>query len=133
MEAEGPQSADHYGASAVVSDEPLSVSFDDEGDLRLVVECIYGSRRKVLHARVSTKVLKLASPVFATMFRPGFQEGNSLQSQPQSGSGSRATDTFDLPVIHLYEDNTWAMEVLLNALHFRCDRIPSKLEIPVLS
>jgi len=89
--------------------------------------------RHVLHAWVLTKVLKLASPVFASMFRPGFQEGNSLQSQPQSGSGSRATDTSDLPVIHLYEDNPFAMEVLLNALHFRCHRITSKLEFPMLS
>ena len=63
---------------------------------------------------VSSKVLSLASPVFAALVGPGFREGNNIQRG-------------DCPVIELLDDDPAAMSIVCNLLHFRYDPVPTHL------
>jgi hypothetical protein len=56
--------------------------------------------------QVSTKVLSLASPVFAKMFGPNFAEGTKIRNG-------------ELVNIKLEDDDGSAMEIILNLLHYR--------------
>ena len=100
--------------------QPISVNgetikIDPAGDILLHV----GSSEFNVHLLVSSKVLSLASPVFATMLKPQFKEGNSLIS----GTSCE---------IPLPEDDPEAMTLLCNCLHFRVDQIPKNVGFPTL-
>lgn len=56
--------------------------------------------------RVSSKVLRLASPVFVSMFNPYFREGQALLHG-------------QCPVIELEDDDPQLIGLVLNVLHYR--------------
>jgi hypothetical protein len=56
--------------------------------------------------RISSKVLRLASPAFDSMFSPYFKEGQTLPKR-------------ELPVIELEDDDPLLMGLILNVLHYR--------------
>ena len=72
------------------------------------------------HLLVSSKVLSLASPVFAAMFTHGFREGENLSS-----SSPR--------LIPLPDDDPAALTLLCKILHFRTADIPTTLEVVALA
>ncbi|KAH8600089.1 hypothetical protein B0O99DRAFT_682550 [Bisporella sp. PMI_857] len=80
------------------------ISFDDEGDALLEVADLDMVQR--IPCRVSTKVLSLASPVFAKLFGPDFKEGRSIRSG-------------QLDPIFLEEDDAQVMKIILGALHYK--------------
>lgn len=87
--------------------EPITNSaqpqvIDPDGDTILVL----GSGKEIVTLRVSSKVLVLASPVFAAMFSPKFSEGSILLSAGRNEIPLPEDD---------YEAMTWICEVL----HFR--------------
>jgi len=92
-------------------DEASVINIDPNGDTILEVSCPNG--KTCLH--VSSKVLTLASPVFAKMFNSRFKEG--LGNCSTSGK---------LP-IPLPDDNAEAFIVLCNAIHYRTDEVPRTL------
>lgn len=94
------------------------VTADPEGDVILAVINEEGAGR-TRDFLASSKLLKLASPVFAKMFAPCFREGTALQSSSQT-----------CPTIQLEEDNPDAMELLLRALHFDTEKIPETAPSP---
>lgn len=65
---------------------------------------------------VSSKVLKLASPVFSVMLGPSFREGQ------RSASGT-------LDPIPLPDDDAEAMTVLCHILHFNYSALPDKVNL----
>lgn len=75
---------------------------DPNGDVILAV----GPEDAVKQIRVATKVLSLASPVFAVMFGPQWAEGQGLS-------------TIDPPSVRLKEDDPDAMQCMLSVLHYR--------------
>lgn len=58
--------------------------------------------------RVSSKVLRLACPVFARMLSPSFKEGHELLQD-------------DRAVIELEDDDPSLMELIMNILHYQAD------------
>ncbi|KAK0642145.1 hypothetical protein B0T16DRAFT_462149 [Cercophora newfieldiana] len=85
-------------------------TIDPEGDVILHVSDDKSNREFL----VSSKILTLASPVFAKMFGPHFQEGIALRSSQGSST------------VRLEEDNPDAMGILLAALHFQTEAIPGE-------
>ncbi|XHG06613.1 hypothetical protein AWENTII_009800 [Aspergillus wentii] len=77
---------------------PYLDQLDPDGDVILVVE-----ESKFL---VSSKVLGLASPVFAALFSRKFSEGTQLVENSR-------------PEITLKDDNPDAMRIILRVLHFK--------------
>lgn len=86
---------------------------DETNDLTLLD--VYGdavlyfeesNNHKTFQFRISTKVLGLASPVFAKMFGPDFEEGYRIRRE-------------ECPLIKLQDDDAPAMEIILTALHYR--------------
>ena len=85
---------------------------DPAGDLLLVLENDEdGWTQTQLSIRVSSKVLSLASPVFAAILSPKFAEGQALL---------KATSP-ETPSISLPDDNSEAVIWLCKALHFKQD------------
>lgn len=84
---------------------------DPAGDLLLVLETAEDGRPTQSSIRVSSKVLSLASPVFAAMLSPRFAEGQALLT-----STSPEISSISFP-----DDNSEAMIWLCKALHFRKD------------
>lgn len=72
------------------------------------------------HLLVSSKVLSLASLVFAAMFTHGFREGENLSS-----SSPR--------LIPLPDDDPAALTLLCKILHFRTAHIPTTMEVAALA
>jgi hypothetical protein len=98
--------------------QPLSeeiVNIDSGGDVLFIVGC----DQLIARLLVSSKVLSLASPVFAAMFSPRFKEGSSLDPACPS----------EVP---LPDDDPEAMTLLCNCLHFRTDHIPRNVEFSLL-
>ena len=87
----------------------LSKDCDPAGDLVLKL----GSGDEVTSIRVHSKVLSLASPVFASMLSPRFAEGQALEDNKGTVD---STTTIDLP-----DDDPEAMSWLCGALHFKED------------
>ncbi|KAL5401418.1 hypothetical protein PMIN03_011532 [Paraphaeosphaeria minitans] len=79
---------------------------DPDGDV--ILKCQNRDDHLTRAFRVSSKVLRLASPVFAGMFRPQFEEGNSLLQR-------------EYAVVELKEDDAAIMSVILQIVHFRCN------------
>ena len=93
---------------------------DPTRDLLLLVGS-EGSEQKLI--RVSSKVLGLASRVFAIMLGPRFAEGHVLSDQESSTAGGKPT----LPlIIALPEDDPEAMSWFCNGIHLRQHLIPSR-------
>lgn len=86
---------------------------DPNGDVILVV----GPEGVVKQLRVATKVLNLASPVFAVMFGPQWAEGQALSST-------------NPPNVRLQDDDPDAMQCMLSVLHYR-RVLTKKLPLPV--
>jgi len=86
---------------------------DPNGDMILVV----GPEDVVKQIRVATKVLSLASPVFAVMFGPQWAEGQALSFTNPSN-------------VRLPNDDPDAMQCMLSVLHHRRD-LTQKLPLPV--
>ena len=95
-----------------------SIDADPDGDLVLKV----GSGDEVTLIRVQSKVLRLASPVFAAMLSPRFAEGQALED---SKAIVDSTTTIDLP-----DDDPTAMSFLCRTLHFKEDAAQRKLYSP---
>jgi hypothetical protein len=83
-----------------------STSPDPDGDVLL--RCKDQDTGSTKLFRVSSKVLRLASPVFANMFGPHFQEGHELR---QDGC----------LVVELEEDDAPLMKIILDVLHYQAD------------
>lgn len=95
---------------------------DPEGDVRLIVGSpgdtsastnTVGSISGVLQILSSSRVLSLASNVFAALFSPKYQEGVRLATDKTSGKKSDPTS------IHLYDDNGEALWKLCLILHHK--------------
>ena len=71
---------------------------DPEGDLILV--------RGKTELQVSSKVLRLASPVFTALFGPSFAEGQNTSGKTSS--------------IELHDDDEDSMHVMCTVLHHKC-------------
>lgn len=102
----------------MVPPQPVSeemVKIDSDGDVLFIVS----SDKPTARLLVSSKVLSLASPVFAAMFSPRFKEGSSLNPGCPS----------EVP---LPEDDPEAMTLLCNCLHFRTDHIPRNVDFSLL-
>ena len=86
---------------------PPQYNVDPAGDLILLV----GQEENQIPIRVSSKVLGLASPVFATMFGPRFLEGHVLANQAR----------FSIPSFSLPDEDPEAMTWFCRALHLQVD------------
>ena len=87
----------------------LSNDCDPAGDIVLKV----GSKDEATLIRVHSKVLSLASPIFATMLSPRFAEGQALEENK---------GTVDSPTaIDLPDDDPEAMSLICRILHFKED------------
>ena len=84
---------------------------DPAGDVLLVLETDEDGILTQSPIRVSSKVLSLASPVFAKMLSPKFAEGQAL----------RNATSLETPPISLPDDDPEAMIWLCKALHFTKD------------
>ncbi|RPB11921.1 hypothetical protein P167DRAFT_606075 [Morchella conica CCBAS932] len=82
---------------------------DPQGDV------VINTSAKGFSLLVSSKILSVASPVFAAMFSPHFREGNSLATAP-------APITIDL-----LEDAPEALENICNVLHYKHDLVTVKM------
>ncbi|KAK1753836.1 hypothetical protein QBC47DRAFT_303526 [Echria macrotheca] len=106
-------------AVGAAPDEKLIV--DPDGDVILAVSPVTtGTEKKSGPPRrflASSKILKLASPVFTKMFSPSFREGAALESET-------------CPVIQLGEEDLDAMELLLRAVHFDTDKVSKTEQTP---
>jgi hypothetical protein len=94
------------------------IEIDRHGDvtLQLTKNLDSGSDDGMRSILVSSKVLALASPVFAAMLSPRFREGQ------RSASGT-------LDPIPFPEDDAEAMTVLCHIFHFNYAAIPAKAEL----
>ena len=86
-----------------------SIDADPAGDLVLKV----GSGDEVTLIRVHSRVLSLASPVFAAMLSPRFAEGQVLENSKAMVDSTT--------IINLPDDDPTAMILLCKTLHFRED------------
>ncbi|KAH6663029.1 hypothetical protein B0J14DRAFT_645075 [Halenospora varia] len=77
---------------------------DPDGDAILKVQD--QDNHSTTYFQVSSKVLRLVSPVFVGMFSPYFQEGQELLRG-------------EFPVIELKDDDALLMGLILNVLHYR--------------
>ncbi|PVH93495.1 hypothetical protein DM02DRAFT_541440, partial [Periconia macrospinosa] len=77
---------------------------DPKGDV--LFQCKDQSSDTLVTFSVSSKVLKLASPVFRAMFGPQFKEGHQLLQGEST-------------VVKLEEDDAALMGIIFNILHFR--------------
>ena len=87
--------------------ETTTHNADTSGDLMLVV----GPDKQVIQA--SSKVLSLASPVFARMLGPRFMEGQSLL-----GKGSLRNSAVSPTELRLPDDDPEAMILFCDTIHF---------------
>ena len=87
----------------------LSNDCDPAGDLVLKL----GSSDEVTLIRVQSRVLSLASPVFAAMLSPRFAEGKALED---SAGMAKSLTAIDLP-----DDDPRAMGFICRLLHFKED------------
>ena len=97
---------------------PPQYDMDPAGDLILLV----GQVENQIPIRVSSKVLGLASRVFATMFGPRFLEGHVLANQARF-----STPSFSLP-----EEDPEAMTWFCRALHLQVDGNETGLSLGLL-
>src|SRR4051794_17173232 len=81
-----------------------SLGPDPDGDL--VLKCQDHDTGITMLFRVSSKVLRLASPVFVGMLSPCFREGQSLLQG-------------ECPVVELEDDDASMMSLIINILHYQ--------------
>ena len=92
------------------------VDADPNGDTEVILMMKNTEKHSI---RVSSKVLSLASPVFAALLGPNFAEGNVSASVPE------------LRKVILPEDDPMAMTWIFWALHFH-QRATSEVELKLL-
>ena len=93
---------------------------DPAGDIVLKL----GSGDKTTFIRVHSKVLSLASPVFAAMMSPRYAEGQALEDNKGRVD---STTTIDLP-----DDDPVAMTFLCEILHFKEDAARQPCYLPFI-
>lgn len=98
----------HVGSEAEVNVPPPRCYIDLEGDLCLVVGSLGAE------FVVCSKTMARSSPFWKKMLYGDFAEGKKSQSRGGKGEW----------VVKLPEDNSIAMEIILNIIHGRFDRIP---------
>lgn len=94
---------------------------DPAGDLMLLV----GPDKALI--RASSKVLSLASPVFAKMLGPHFPEGGSLSEQGSLGNSAVCSTKVTLP-----DDDPEAMILFRDTVHFT-KRATRDIALPLLT
>lgn len=97
----------------------LSNDCDPTGDIVLKL----GSKDEATLIRVHSKVLSLASPVFAAMLSPRFAEGKALEKNKRTVD---SPTTIDLP-----DDDPEAMSLICRILHFK-EEAARRICYPVL-
>jgi len=100
----------------MTEEKVLAVEFDPDGDVCLELSCP-GER---VHLLVSSKVLTLASPVFAKMFNSQFREGLSNRAASRG------------PPIPLPDDDGPAFVVFCAAIHHQTDEVPKEVTLACL-
>lgn len=90
-----------------MANENTTTTLDPEGDIILEISSSQDEEKTSL--LVSSKVLSLASPVFAKMLGPNFEEG------------SRKASASAPAIVRLPEDNAAAMDILCRAIHYQID------------
>jgi hypothetical protein len=96
-----------------MADESL-ITIDADGDVILELVDKDGDVRLL----VSPKVLRLVSPVFATMFKSRFKEGlDNARLSPEEPI-----------VISLPEDDAEALTILCNVVHYLMEDVPRCLD-----
>lgn len=98
----------------------LSKDCDPAGDVVLKL----GSGDEATLIRVQSRVLSLASPVFAAMLSPRFVEGQALE---KSKGMADSTTTIDLP-----DDDPGAMNFICRILHFMEDAAQQTYHLPFI-
>lgn len=96
------------------------IEIDRNGDVTLqLTKTSSVPSDNVISLLVSSKVMSLASPVFAAMFSPRFREGQ------RSASGT-------LDPVPLPDDDADALTVLCQILHFNYSALPTRAELELL-
>lgn len=93
-----------------------TVEYDPSGDVTFELSCPDGK----VHLLVSSKVLSLASPVFAAMLNSQFKEGLSNRAVSRGSP------------IPLPDEDGPAFIVFCAAIHYRTDEVPRKLDLKCL-
>ncbi|KAI5797057.1 hypothetical protein FPQ18DRAFT_376703 [Pyronema domesticum] len=96
------------------------------GDLLLQAPCISESSWGTHHHgavqyQVASQILWVASPVFRRMFGP--------ESIYKEASDLRRSQVFGNPTVVVLDDDSWALEVVLYALHHQNDLLPHRVEV----
>lgn len=82
------------------------------------------SSKNEVRMLVSSKHLRLASPVFSAMFNPQhFQEGKLLKENSSEG----------LVEVELPDDEPETFEILMNIIHGRAHRVPQEISFETLT
>lgn len=99
---------------------PPTIEIDRSGDLTLTLSKNLGStaENNTRNLLTSSKILSLASPVFAAMLGPRFREGQRTEAG--------ALDPISLP-----DDDAEAMTALCQILHFSYDALPARPSLPL--
>jgi hypothetical protein len=108
-------------------DEPPKnalIRLTDKGDLIIEVHDVNRIRARLF--LVSSHILTIASPVFATMLGPTFKEGQQLLESRQQNAAQQ-------PSILLDEDEVNAMDFILSSLHYKYDRIKDQLSASAIA
>lgn len=100
-----------------MTEEKVSaVEFDPGEDVSFELSCPDGK----VHLLVSSRVLTLASPVFAAMFNSQFREGLSNRTASRG------------PPIPLPDDDGPAFLIFCAAIHYQTDQVPRNLSLACL-
>lgn len=102
-----------------MANQTTTTTLDPEGDIILEISSSQDEEEASL--LVSSKVLSLASPVFARMLGPNFAEG------------SRKVSASAPAIVRLPDDNAAAMQILCGAIHYQINDVsqpvqPTQLE-----
>lgn len=111
---------DHDASTLVTSPRKIvEVNLDDQGDVILKLKSAHGDQ--MVHFRVNSKVLCLASPIFEVMFVQHFQLNEDATT--------KASGILGLPEVSLPDDDDPdAFVIILRILHLQFDWVPKKLQ-----
>ncbi|KAI9815513.1 MAG: hypothetical protein M1827_002647 [Pycnora praestabilis] len=113
---ENPEHSERGQDPANSQNSVTTHSIDPNADVILVLP----QASSIFEYLVSSKVLTLVSPIFAALFGPDFQEG---QTSPDEKGRRRYT---------IQEDDPTALELFCNLIHYRQSAIPTKPELQLL-
>lgn len=93
-----------------MASKPGTTTIDPDGDV--ILEVSSQQNGEGVSLLVSSRVLSLASPVFAKMLGPDFQEG------------SHKASASDMAKVRLPEDDSAAMAIFCQAVHHQSNSVP---------